>query len=41
MHKSIGEVLAARRKELGLSQAELAGRLGMLGVGVTNQAVSK
>jgi repressor LexA len=41
MHKTIGEVLTARRKELGLSQAELAGALAKYGVKVTNQAVSK
>lgn len=41
MRKNIGEILSLRRKALGLSQSELAGRLGMLGVDVTNQAVSK
>lgn len=41
MHKNIGEALSSRRKELALSQTELAARLGMLGIGVTNQAVSK
>lgn len=41
MRRSIGEIFSARRRELGLSQSELAGRLGMLGVDVTNQAVSK
>ena len=37
----IGKTLAKLRKEAGLSQAELAARLSMLGVDVTNQAVSK
>lgn len=37
----IGKTLAKLRREAGLSQAELAARLSMLGVDVTNQAVSK
>ena len=37
----IGEVLAARRRSLGLSQAELAARLSRRGYPVSNQAVSK
>ena len=37
----IGKTIAKLRKEAGLSQAELAARLSMLGVDVTNQAVSK
>ena len=37
----IGKTLAKLRKEAGLSQTELAVRLSMLGVDVTNQAVSK
>ncbi|MBQ3211653.1 MAG: LexA family transcriptional regulator [Oscillospiraceae bacterium] len=37
----IGKTIAKLRKEAGLSQAELAVRLSMLGVDVTNQAVSK
>ena len=37
----IGEILAARRKERGLSQVELAERLTALGCEVSNQAVSK
>ena len=37
----IGKTLAKLRKEAGLSQTELAARLSMLGVDVTNQAVSK
>ncbi len=41
MHNSVGETISARRRELGLSQAELAGRLKILGIDVTNQAVSK
>ena len=36
-----GEILAARRKERGLSQMELAERLTALGCEVSNQAVSK
>ena len=38
---TIGEVLAARRKTLGLSQAELAEALCRRGCPVSNQAVSK
>ena len=37
----IGEVLAARRRSMGLSQAELAARLSRRGYPVSNQAVSK
>lgn len=37
----IGEVLLARRRELGLSQTELAGAMTLRGCPVTNQAVSK
>ncbi|MBR1457386.1 MAG: LexA family transcriptional regulator [Oscillospiraceae bacterium] len=37
----IGEVLAGRRKDLGLSQAELAQAMSRRGCGVSNQAVSK
>lgn len=37
----IGRTIAKARKEAGLSQSELAARLSMLGVDVTNQAVSK
>ena len=37
----IGKTLAKLRKEAGLSQTELAARLSMLGMDVTNQAVSK
>lgn len=37
----IGKTIAKARKEAGLSQAELAARLCLLGVEVTNQAVSK
>lgn len=36
-----GEILAARRKELGMNQAELAARLTKLDLPVSNQAVSK
>lgn len=38
---SLGELLCARRKELGLNQSELAARLTALGCPVSNQAVSK
>lgn len=41
MYDRIGEVLAARRRELGLSQGELAEELSLRGLSVTNQAVSK
>lgn len=37
----IGDQIALRRKELGLSQAELAARLTAMGLPVSNQAVSK
>ena len=36
-----GDLLCARRKELGLNQAELAARMTALGYPVSNQAVSK
>ena len=38
---NIGKTINKARREAGLSQAELAARLCMLGVDVTNQAVSK
>ena len=41
MYERIGEALAARRRELGLSQSELAEALTLRGLSVTNQAVSK
>lgn len=41
MYRDIGEVLSEKRRELGLSQAELAMRLVDEGVSVTNQAISK
>ena len=41
MYERIGEALAARRRELGLSQGELAEALTLRGLSVTNQAVSK
>ena len=41
MFDQIGEVLSARRRELGLSQSELAEALSLRGLSVTNQAVSK
>ena len=37
----IGKKLCERRRELGLSQTELAEALKVYGVNVTNQAVSK
>ena len=41
MHKSIGEILNTCRRNLGLSQSELALRLVNEGIDVTNQAISK
>lgn len=41
MHKGIGDIINARRKELCLSQSELAGLLLKDGIEVTNQAISK
>ncbi len=38
---NIGEVISARRRELGINQAELAKRLNACGASITNQAVSK
>lgn len=38
---TVGETLLARRRELGLSQTELAEALTLRGLPVTNQAVSK
>ena len=38
---NIGAIISEARIALGLSQSELAGRLSMAGVEVTNQAVSK
>ncbi len=38
---NIGKTIGQARREAGLSQAELAARLTMLGVDVTNQAVCK
>ncbi len=37
----LGEIIAARRKELGINQAELAQRLLLAGMSVSNQAISK
>lgn len=37
----IGRILCEKRREAGLSQAELADALGVYGVFVTNQAISK
>ena len=41
MYKEIGSVISARRRELGINQAELAARLAEMDMAVTNQAVSK
>ena len=41
MLNALGEVLSSRRRELGLSQGELAEALSLRGLAVTNQAVSK
>lgn len=41
MSASIGEVIASLREKKGLSQKELASRLSLFGVSVSNQAVSK
>lgn len=41
MYEDIGVLLAARRKELGINQAELAEAMSLRGLSVTNQAVSK
>lgn len=41
MHEGIGDILNARRKELKLSQSELAAMLSENGIDVTNQAISK
>lgn len=41
MFDAIGKQISALRKEKGLSQKELAARLSMCGVEVSNQAVSK
>lgn len=41
MRKSIGEILNAKRRELGFSQSELAAALAEDGIEVTNQAISK
>ena len=41
MKKSIGEILNSRRRELGISQSELAARLRGDGIDITNQAISK
>lgn len=38
---NIGEILNSRRRELGLSQHELAARLSARDISVTNQAISK
>lgn len=41
MYKEIGSIISARRRELGINQAELAARLAAMDMAVTNQAVSK
>lgn len=41
MYENIGAVISARRREMGLNQAELAAVLERMGFEVTNQAVSK
>lgn len=41
MYDKIGSIIAARRREMGLNQAELASALVKMGFDVTNQAVSK
>lgn len=41
MYTDIGALIAERRREKGMNQAELAAALDELGFGVTNQAVSK
>lgn len=41
MYKNIGDIIMKKRRELGLSQAELADILADSGFEVTNQAVSK
>lgn len=37
----LGEIISARRKELGMNQAELAAKLTAMGMPVSNQAISK
>ena len=41
MHRNIGRIIAQKRVRKGLSQKELASRLEIMGVNVSNQAVSK
>lgn len=41
MYTDIGALIAERRREKEMNQAELAAALDELGFGVTNQAVSK
>lgn len=41
MYKDIGSIISVRRKELGINQSELARKLNLLGVEVSNQAISK
>lgn len=41
MKMKFGAIIASRRRELGLNQAELASRLTARGLSVSNQAVSK
>ena len=41
MYERIGELIARRRKELGMNQAQLAAGLNRMGFALSNQAVSK
>ena len=41
MYDRIGELIARRRKELGMNQAQLAASMNKMGFSLSNQAVSK
>lgn len=41
MYDRIGELIARRRKELGMNQSELAAKLNRMGFSLSNQAISK
>lgn len=41
MYDRIGELIARRRKELGMNQSELAAKLNQMGFSLSNQAISK
>lgn len=41
MYERIGELIARRRKELGMNQSELAAKLNRMGFSLSNQAISK